>query len=317
VKDDRARRPRLQFDVVIIGAGPAGLSAALVLGRCLRRVLVIDGGPGRNRASRSLNGYLTRDGVTPARFQELARAEAVEYGVVLRRGLAVGAERVNGGFRVKLKSGAVVTGRKLLLATGVTDRLPEWPGFAALYGTSVHHCPYCDAWGHRGKPMAAYGKGRAALGLALSLRTWTQDVTACTDGRRLSAADAATARENDIAVRTERVARLEGKGGWLRRVHFVSGEPLGCAALFFNTGHAQRSDLPGLLGCAFKANGGVRTNGRQCTGVPGLYLAGDAHKEVQFVISAAAEGAIAAVAINGELQQADVRARASGRASRR
>jgi thioredoxin reductase len=174
-----------------------------------------------------------------------------------------------------------------------------------LYGSSVHHCPYCDGWEHRGERLAAYGKGRAAVGLALSLRTWSDRVVACCDGERLSEEDRALAERNEIGVREDGVVRLEGDDGELRRIHFERGAPLECDALFFNTGQVQRSDLPRRLGCSFKDDGGVRTSDRQCTDVPGLYLAGDADKDVQFVIVAAAEGATAAVAMNRELQDED------------
>lgn len=294
------------YDVIIVGGGPAGLSAALVLGRCRRRVAVCDAGSPRNAAARRLHGYLTRDGTEPAEILRLGREEILRYGVEFRSAEVTAAACVDGGFEVGLDTGERLRSRKLLLATGVRDELPEIPGLKELYGTSVHHCPYCDGYEHRDRPLAAYGPGRAAIGLALSLRTWSAEVTACTDGRggvrreereRLAAAG--------VALRTERVTRLESEGGRLARIIFESGPPLACEALFFNTGQAQRSPLALQLGCRLNRQGGVRTSSRQHTDVPGVYLAGDADKDVQFVIVAAAEGATAAVAINRELQGED------------
>lgn len=291
------------LDVIIVGGGPAGLSAALVLARARRSVVVIDNGKQRNRRALEMHGYLTRDCIAPSEFLDLARRDVGQYPARLISGEAVRATRVDGGgFEVELAGGEALRSRKLLLATGVVDLLPKLPGFDELYGSSVHHCPYCDGWEHRDQRLAAYGKGKAGLGLAIALRTWSEDVVACTDGEALSAEEAARARRCGITVRAEPVSGLSGEGGRLREVRFESGPALARDALFFNTGQVQRSPLAKLLNCEFRDDGGVVTNNKQCTGVPGLYLSGDADRDVQFVINAAAEGATAAVAINRELQ---------------
>lgn len=289
-------------DVVIVGGGPAGLSAALVLSRCRRDVLMFDAGRGRNQRSRELHNFLTRNGVAPAEFRAMARSELATLGVTVIEETVTDAERRGAGFAVKAASGEWVESRKLLLATGVHDVLPTLDGLERMYGTSVHHCPYCDAYQHRDKRLAAYGKGTAAIGLALALRTWSRTVTALTDGEAVSEAWRTHARVNGIALRTERVSRLIGEGEQLRRVLLESGEGVDCEALFFNTGQVQRSELGRKLGCELMENGGIKTNVKQCAGVPGLFVAGDADKDVQFVVCAAAEGATAAVAINRELQ---------------
>lgn len=298
-------------DVTIIGGGPAGLSAALVLGRCLRRVVVIDMGEGRNRHAREIHGYLTRDKVTPSTIISLGRREVSSYGVRVITGRAIHAERTaRGTFRVRFiappsSTPRSIQSRKLLLATGMRDAIPPIENIERFYGSTVHHCPYCDGWEHRAQPIAAFGRGDKAVGLAISLRTWTQRVTACTNGIRPRAEMIARAQALRIPLRTQRVLRLEGDGPRLRQVVFDSGPPLRCSALFFNTAQAQRSDLPQLLQCQFKADGGVKTNDRQCSGVEGLYVCGDADREVQFLVVAAAQGATAAVAINGELSLED------------
>ncbi|MCC6677753.1 MAG: NAD(P)/FAD-dependent oxidoreductase [Phycisphaerales bacterium] len=291
------------LDVIIIGGGPAGLSAALVLARCRRSLVVIDNARHRNRRAVEMHGYLTRDRIPPAEFLDLARRDVQRYRVKMISGEATGAERrEDGSFEVQVAGAESLRSRKLFLATGVVDLLPDLPGLDALYGSSVHHCPYCDGWEHREERLAAYGKGKAALGLAIALRTWSPDVVACTDGEPLETEDLARAARNGIAVRQERIVELIGDTRRLRQVRFESGPLLQRDALFFNTGQIQRSDLPRMLNCAFREDGGVATNNKQCTGVPGLYLAGDADRDVQFVIVAAAEGATAAVAINRELQ---------------
>jgi thioredoxin reductase len=310
------------IDVVIVGGGPAGLSAALVLGRCLRSVVVIDNGEGRNKRAAEIHGYLTRDATPPSEFLAVARAETARYGVTIVRGTVTYACKAqHGTFAVRYQSttsdpnqpespleiatNAQVACRGLLLATGVRDVLPTIEGIMPFYGTSVHHCPYCDGWEHRARRLVAYGKGDAAIGLALSLRTWSAHVVACTDGVHPGHDHLEQAAIHAIPVRHEPVVRLEGRATALERVVLADGPPIECDALFFNTGQGQRSDLPRLLGCTFKPDGGVETDDRQFTGVDGLYLAGDAAKDVQFVVVAAAEGATAAVAINHRLQELD------------
>jgi thioredoxin reductase len=300
-------------DAVIIGGGPAGLSAALVLGRCRRSVLVIDSGLPRNRRAKEIHGYLTRDCTPPGDFMRHARADVERYGVKTVQGEAVYAERcADGTFAVRYCVGTepgdtLVRSRKLLLATGMRDQIPALDGIDDFYGATVHHCPYCDGYEHRDRRLVAYGRGDHAVGLALSLHTWSRTVTACTEGEPVRDELLARASAAGIRIRTERVTALRGQGSRLSEVLFADGPSLPADALFFNTGQSQRSTLPRQLGCTFKEDGGVETSDRQCAGVTGLYVAGDADREVEFVIVAAAQGATAAVAINAELQREDTR----------
>ena len=291
------------YDVIIVGAGPAGLSAALMLGRCRRRVLVCDTGRPRNRVSQALHGYLTRDGIPPLDFLALARADLRQYGSVeLRDVEVVGAVCREPHFEVTLAGGDVLGCRKLLLASGVVDNLPEIDGFRDLYGRSVFHCPYCDGWEVRDQPLAIYGAGQRGLGLSLELTAWSRDLVLCTDGPSgIGADDARRLSDNGIRVREDRVAKLEGEDGILRHVVFAGGSRLPRRALFFTTGQSQRSDLLMRLGCEFNDKGTVRTGKYETTHLPGLFVAGDASRAVQWVVVAAAEGAEAAFAINTDL----------------
>jgi thioredoxin reductase len=288
-------------DVIIVGAGPAGLSAGLVLARACRRVLIFDHDRPRNRFAGAIHGFLTRDGVTPAEFRRLAREELARYDTVhIESAEVIEAGRLaDGGFSVTLADGRRAAARRLLLATGVVDNIPKVPGLAELYGTSVFHCPYCDGWELRGQPLAVYGCNKRGYGLSLELTGWSSDVVLCSDGScELDASDLARLARNRIPVREERIARLEGRNGQLERVVFTSGEPLARRALFFTTGQTQSSDLARALGCEFNDKGTVRTGPYESTTVPGLYVAGDASRAVQWVVVAAAEGAEAAYAIN-------------------
>lgn len=297
------------LDTIIVGGGPAGLSAALILGRACRRVVLCDTGEARNSASHALHGFITRDGTDPAELRRLAQVELDRYGTVELRDVRVtDAEQRPDHFEVAFDDGSRLHTRTLLLATGVLDRLPAIPGVDEFYGRGVHHCPYCDGWEVRGAPLAVYGRGRRGLGLALELTQWSRHITLCTDGPpRLSAEQMLRLARNGVAHRGERILRLEGDDRGLERVIFAGGDPLECQALFFSTGQVQHSELPARLGCNFTSKGAVRQGKLQSTNVPGLYVAGDAARDVQLVVVAAAEGARAAFAINTELLRRDLR----------
>jgi thioredoxin reductase len=279
-----------------------------MLGRCRRRVLVCDTGEPRNRWSHAVHGFLTRDGTPPATLLALAREELRLYDTVeLRTARVVDAERLPDGFVVRCEDGRRIRSRKLLLATGVVDELPTISGIETFYGRSVHHCPYCDGWEWRDQPIASYGQGEHGAALALGLSVWSRDVVACTDGpARLSQRTRERFRALGIRVREERVMRLEGRAGSLERIVFEVGPPEQRRALFFATGQHQASDLPARLGCRFTEQGAVATGQCEATNVPGLYVCGDASKEAQFVVVAAAEGTEAAMAINKALLEEDL-----------
>lgn len=295
--------PKL-YDAIIVGGGPAGLSAALVLGRCRRSVLVCDTGESRNAWSESLNGYLTRDGIHPKEFLAIGREQLAPYGVEWKHTEIVEAVcGPNGWFELFTSEGEALSSKKLLLATGLKDYWPEIPGSERFYGTSIHHCPYCDGWESKDKPLVAYGLGKVAVGLSLSLKTWSPDVTLCTDGtNRLSADDRGKLERNGVKVRTEKISQATGAGKRLEYLVFDDGEKIPCGALFFALGSLQRSDLPRQLNCEFTEKGVVKSDVKQKAHLKGLYLAGDADRDMQQVIIAAAEGAKAAININKELQ---------------
>jgi thioredoxin reductase len=296
------------FDVVVVGGGPAGLSAALMLGRCRRRVLVCDLGQPRNRHSSALHGFLTRDGLAPLAFNDLGRAELPRYGIELRRIGVVGAQCRDEGFVVMLADGGEERARFLLIATGVIDDLPGIAGFDQCYGRSVFHCPYCDGWEQRDRRLAAFGSGSALVGLAVGLKTWSGDVIACTHGGRMERRARERLMRNGVAVQTSRIARLEHEDGTLRALVFEDGSRVERDAMFFATGQHPQSPLATTLGCALTRRGTVRTGLLSDTSVPRVFVAGDASRDAQFVVVAAAEGVKAAVAINRALQREELSA---------
>ncbi len=297
----------VMYDVIIVGAGPAGLSAALILGRSRRRVLVCDTGRPRNASSHAMHGFLSRDGMPPREFLAIAREQLRQYDTVELRDIEVTlAECRESRFYVELADGSSFTSRKLLIATGVIDKIPDIPGFAELYGRSVFHCPYCDGWELRDRPLAVYGRGQRGLGLSLEMTGWSRDLVLCTDGPpELDADDMARLARNGIEIRRERVARLDGQER-LEQIVFESGEPLARAAVFFTTGQEQQSTLAISMGCQINEKGTVHTGKYEATHLSGLYVAGDASRAVQWVVVAAAEGAEAAFSINTDLLKEDL-----------
>jgi thioredoxin reductase len=295
------------YDVIIVGAGPAGLSAALMLGRSRRRVLVCDTGTPRNASARHIHGFLSRDGTPPRDLLRIAREQLRPYDTVELRDVEVTAAECRAGrFHATLGDGTAVDSRKLLIATGVVDNLPDIPGFQRLYGASVFHCPYCDGWEVRDQPLAIYGRGERGLGLSLELTGWSRDLVLCTDGpSEIAPEDLARLDRHGIRVREDRVVRLEGDDR-LERIVFATGEPLARVAVFFTTGQTQQSELARELGCLMNDKGTVWTGKYESTHLPGLYVAGDASRAVQWVVVAAAEGAEAAFAINTDLLKEDL-----------
>jgi thioredoxin reductase len=299
------------YDVIVVGAGPAGLSAALMLGRCRRTVLVCDTGQPRNASSRALHGYLTRDGIAPRELLAIGRRELEQYDTVGFREVEVVDARwckEEKRFEVVLASGERFRSRKLLLATGVADNLPDVDGIRELYGKSVFHCPYCDGWEVRDQPIAIYGSGERGHGLALELLAWSRDLVLCTNGPcELGDTRRERLERNGIGVREEKVARVEGRDGILEQIVFENGERLPRRAMFFTEGQFQHSHLCTTLGCEFNDKGTVRTGKYETTHLPGLFVCGDASRRVQWVVVAAAEGAEAAFAINTDLLKEDLR----------
>jgi len=306
-----------RWDVVIAGAGPAGLSAALVLGRARRRVLLCDTGTPRSWASKEMHAYLSRDGLPPQEFLAIARREVRRYpGVRYLPQEVRRARRVGAGFAVRLANGREVRSRRLLIATGVFDHVPRIPGIDGLFGRSVFQCPYCDGWEMRGKALAVYGQRRRGFELARALTAWTHDIVLCTDGRaNLTRDERGQLARNHIRLVEKRIDALEGTRGKLQHIRFRDGERLARDGMFFNTPSRSQSDLAESLGCLFGRHGGVLCGQYEATSVPGVFVAGNIIRDVQLSIVAAAEGARAAFGINRALTREDFEQRATGKRS--
>lgn len=293
-------------DCIIVGGGPAGLNAAVVLGRCRRKVLLFDTATYRNLYSHGMHNYLSRDGILPSEFLDLSRKEMTKYGVRLIQQKVVSARKnAVGLFDVKDENGHQYQSKKLLIATGLQDNVPDIPGFKELYGKSVHHCPYCDGWEVSGKALGVYARNKNGFELALVLKAWSDDVTYYANGRnKLKPTEVETLTLNNIPIISYPVQNLEANGDQLNAVVFKNGEKRKCEALFFVNGFKPQCNLAETFGCNMTRLGSVIVNRYQQTNIEGLYVAGDASRDMHFVVVAAAEGAKAGVIINKELQKA-------------
>ena len=292
-------------DCIILGGGPAGLNAAVVLGRCRRKVLLFDTATHRNRYSHGMHNYLTRDDILPSEFLDISLKEMQKYGVKLIRKKIVSARKNDEGFfTVKDEDNRVYASKKLLIATGLSDNVPILPGFKELYGKSVHHCPYCDGWEVTGKELGVYARNKNGFELALSLKTWSDRVTYYADGNnKLAPAELETLTAHGIPIISYPIERLLSQNDKLESVLFKNGETRTCEVLFFVNGFEQQCNLAETFGCNMSRKGVVLTNRYQQTNIAGLYVAGDAARDMHFVVVAAAEGAKAGVLINKELQK--------------
>ncbi|SNB48091.1 NAD(P)/FAD-dependent oxidoreductase [Geobacter sp. DSM 9736] len=295
------------LDVLVAGGGIAGLSAALILGRCRRRVLVVDSGRPRNLKSSELHGFLSRDGIDPLELRSIGRQQLERYTTVsYRSGTVVDAEDNDEQYRVTLDSGEQFSTRYLLIATGLIDLLPPVAGIEDFYGRSVFHCPYCDGWERRDQPLAAYGDGAKGAEYALELTGWSSDIVLCTDGGPLPPPEQLSRLErNGIGLRSERIARLSGEMGRLEAIEFEGAPPLPRNALFFSPGQFQASPLAEKLRCSVTE--GVVNTAKFQQVHSRLFVAGDAARSVQLAIVAAAEGVEAAFAINTALLKENLR----------
>jgi thioredoxin reductase len=267
------------LDAVIVGGGPAGLSAALVLGRARQRVLVLDTGRPANSASNGIGGLLAQSRVAPADLRRAGREQLAGFpDVEVRDGEVLDAARVGDGFAVKL-DGGTVRSRALVLAHGLRYDPPPLPGVEGLWGRSVFHCPFCDGWEVRDLSLAVHGSDAAAARSALVLSGWSNDVVLLTDGPANLDGEGDALTRAGVRVREEPIRELVGGAGWLKRIEFASGPAEQRDAMFVRTHRGQPNDLAEALGCELTEAGTIVTDGDGFTGVPGIYAAGDAATE--------------------------------------
>ncbi|MBK9125072.1 MAG: NAD(P)/FAD-dependent oxidoreductase [Chloroflexi bacterium] len=291
------------LDVIIIGGSSAGLSAALVLGRSLRKVVVIDDQKPCNRFSHASHGYLTRDGTFPSDLLRISREQLERYSTVaFKPATATRIDKTDSGLEVVSSDGSKLASRTVLLATGLQDELPALNGIDRLWGKSVFHCPYCDGYEVRGKHIAVYGASEDVLHLVMMMR----NLTLCTNGQWTpSAAQHERLVRHGIHVVERRISALESTDSQLQAIRFADGSALTVDALFIRPKTSHRTTFAVDLGCDVDAAGVVRVDSRGRTTVHGVYAAGDLSSPMRSVAIAVAQGAAAAYGINADLVDTD------------
>jgi thioredoxin reductase len=295
---------RAGYDVVIVGGGAAGLSAALVLGRARRRVAVVDAGAPRNAPAAHMQGYLSRDGMPPSELLAAGRAEVAGYGVEVINDEVQG---IDAGFTVRLAGGAELTARRILVTTGMRDELPDIPGVRERWGKDLLHCPYCHGWEVRDQPLGVLGTQPAAALHAQLVRQWSDDVIFFVHTYDLTPAEHARMDARGIRVVSGEVARLVVEADRLIGVELMDGRLIERTAVFVRPGTLPHPDglLTGL-GCQVDDAGFVTVDATGRTSTAGVWAAGNATDPRAQVITAAGAGSAAAIAINADLVQDDV-----------
>jgi thioredoxin reductase (NADPH) len=301
--------PQHPYDVAIIGGGPAGLSAAIWLGRYLHQVVLVDSGDPRNWETTGINGFLGVPGIRPPELRARGREECRSLGVTLVDDLALtAATHGDGEFVLGLGRGDELHARRLLLAIGLKDLWPDVPGLEHIYGANAHVCPDCDGYACRGLKTVVLGSGRKAVGLALNLTTWTSDIVICTNGEPPAMDRKEYCEKLDalnIPVLTEPVSRIRHDGDEIYSIEFEGGMCMDADKVFFAIGQepadAFDTGICSQLGCERDEAGSVVVDSHGHTSVENVYAAGDITPGPQLAIAAAAAGAVAALSIHKSL----------------
>ena len=296
------------YDVAVVGGGPAGLTAALWLARYLHSVVLIDSGDPRNWQTRGINGYLGHPGIRPAELRGHGREECRRHGVAL---VDEAVDRVDtetrDGFDLYTVKGEHFRVQRLLLAIGIKDIWPTIPGLDNCFGASIHVCPDCDGFDARGKKILVIGRGRRAVGMALNLTTWTDQIVVCTHGHPPDMDDDLLAKLDalQIPVLDAHIERVHAQDGLVRAVEFGTGLQLDCERIFFSIAQYPADDLGVQLGCERDERGQIIVDSAFHTSVMNVFAAGDITPGPQLAIRAAADGAVAAMAIHKSLVPED------------
>ena len=291
------------IDCTVVGGGPAGLNATLVLGRARRNIVLVDSNEARNKITDASHGFITRDGVKPAEFRAIAHQEFSRYPTIQTlKDKVVEITKEKTGFLVKTEMKKQWTTRKVILATGVKEKFPNIPNLRDFYGTSIFNCPYCDGWEVRDQPLALFGRIDYTLHTAQILRNWSQDLVLFTNGEELTKSQEKEIQKNKLRAETSPIRLLTGKEGKLQKIELENGNTIERTAGFVTPELEQASELGTRLGVKLNDTGGHYSDEVGKTKIHGLFVAGEASNvyPAQLII-AAASGAEVAMAVNVEL----------------
>lgn len=293
------------FDCIIIGGGPAGLSASLTLGRARRKIALIDDGTNRNRVTQEAHGFITRDGIKPQALKELGLKELDNYPTVsyfnttiteITKGIG------NEKFIVKTSNGQQFVTEKIILATGIQEVF-SIPSIRNYYGKSLFSCPYCDGWEQRDKPLVVIAeKEEHALHLAKLIYNWSQDLIVLTNGVKLSPEGVTELQKRNLKIRSEPIKNFIGNDGYLKKIEFVTGETILRSGGFVAPSYYRPNQFAEKLGCKVHESGKVITDGVGRTTEKNIYIAGETEKsKPTSLLISAAKGNKAAVSVNTDL----------------
>ncbi|MEO2213423.1 NAD(P)/FAD-dependent oxidoreductase [Paenibacillus polymyxa] len=291
------------LDVLIIGGGPAGLNAALVLGRARKNVVVIDDETPRNWVTRETHGFVTRDGASPREFRKAAKEQIAAYpSVQFASDTATAITGSDGDFVVKTTQGASYHTKKILFAVGKKDLPLDINGLTEVYGKSAFVCPYCDGWELRDQSLVIIVSGDKALHMAKVISGWTERYTICTNGSdSLTDEQREELKQHHVTVFDAPIQSINSEEGMVQQVVLNDGTAIPCTGVFFQPKLFTGSELPKAIGCEITESGTVIVDASGKTSVAGVYSAGDAASEMYQAITAASLGALSAVSINNEL----------------
>lgn len=290
-------------DVVIVGGGPGGLSAALVLGRGRKKVLLCDSGTPRNEAAEHIHGFVTRDGTPPKEFRRIGREQLRPYDVEVRNVRVEGIERIGPRFRVLLEGGGTVDTRRVVLVTGMVDVLPDLPGYKELWGKAIFQCPYCHGWEIQDRQWGVLASSELMLDFSMFVTGWTRDVVVFTEGALVVSADKRAQLERaGVRLEERRIRRLvpTAEGDALASVELEDGTRVAREFIFARPPQRQ-VELVQRLGLALDEQGFVKVNEFQETSIPGIFAAGDLTTMLQGALIAASQGAMVGYKMNHTL----------------
>lgn len=292
-----------EYEVIIIGGSYSGLSAAMALGRSLRKTLVIDNGKPCNEQTPHSHNFLTQDGKSPKEIAESARKQVSEYETVhFHQGKAIDAKKSEIGFEVTTEEGEKFYSKKLIIATGITDEIPNIKGFKESWGISLIHCPYCHGYEYKGKKTAIIANGDKAVHISSLVKNLTEDVTLITrEKANLTDEQREKLNRNNIQIIENEIAELKNNNGIAESIIFSDGTEIKFEAVYGAFPFHQHSEIPKNLGCEFTEFGHIKTDQFQKTNVPGLFVCGDNSSMMRSVSNAVMTGNVAGAMVNMEL----------------
>lgn len=293
-----------KFDVIIIGGSYAGLSAAMALGRSLRNVLIIDSGKPCNRQTPHSHNFITHDGKTPKEISDLAKAQVLEYETIkFQNGVVVKMEKNVDGFIIKTDNGDTFYAKKLVLASGVKDLMPNIPGFAECWGISVIHCPYCHGYEVKGEVTGILSNGDVAFDFSKLVYNLTKDLTLFTNGKStLNEEQVEKFKQNKININEDEIEEVQHESGSIQKIIFKKGKEVSLQALYAKIGFEQNINVEDL-GIELNENGFIKVDMMQKTNISGVFACGDNVTMMRSVANAVAQGNFAGAVVNKELSE--------------